>query len=67
MCGKPSVSEAEFLSGNGMLPEAKAGSRKAQGNHNLPDRSYGRSERVLTGSRCLTQKIEVKVLNRRAS
>jgi len=29
--GRPSVSKAKVLSGKGMLPEAKAGSRKAKG------------------------------------
>ena len=39
--GKLRVSKAQFLSGNGMLPEANAGSRKARGIHDPPDRPYG--------------------------
>src|SRR3989442_2666889 len=35
---KPTVRTAEFLSGNGMLQEAKASSRKATGTHNRLDR-----------------------------
>jgi len=54
--GRPRVSKAEVLSGKGMLPEAKAGSRKARGNHNPPDRSSGQPERVQTGSRRFTQR-----------
>ena len=54
--GRPRVSKAQVLSGKGMLPEAKAGSRKARGNHNLPDRSNGQPERAQTGSRCFTQR-----------
>ena len=56
LCGKSSVSETEFLSGDGMLPEANAGCRKARGIHNPPDRSYGQPERALTGSGCLTRR-----------
>jgi len=55
LSGKPSVSEVEFLSGDGTLPEAKAGCRKARGMHHPPDRSYGQPERALTGSGCLTR------------
>ena len=36
--------------GTGELPEANAGSRKAQGTHNLPDRSSDQPERALTES-----------------
>src|SRR5438128_8782462 len=37
---KPTVREAEFLSGIGMLQEAKASSRKTTGIHNRLDREY---------------------------
>ena len=37
---KPTVRTAEFLSGNRMLQEAKASSRKATGIHNRLDREY---------------------------
>lgn len=48
--GRPRASKAEFPSGNGRLPEANAGRRKARGIHNPPDRSNDQLERVLTGS-----------------
>src|SRR6266487_1188433 len=37
---KPTVRTAEFLSGNRMLQEAKASSRKATGSHNRLDREH---------------------------
>lgn len=38
--GKPTVRKAELPSGNRKDREANAGSRKARGNHNPPDRVY---------------------------
>lgn len=65
--GRPTVREAQFLGGKRRLPEAKAGSRKARGNHNPPDRSDDHPERGLTGSRFVTRKNEAKELNLRTS
>jgi len=48
--GRPTVRKAQFPSGIGRLPKANAGSRKARGNHNPPDRPDGPPEKALTGS-----------------
>lgn len=39
--GRRTVRDVQPPSGSWKLPEANAGSRKARGNHNPPDRSYG--------------------------
>ena len=39
--GRPTATAADFSSGNRMVQEAKAGSRKATGRHNRPDRAWG--------------------------
>ena len=44
----PTARKGQFLSGNRKWQEANAGSRKAKGIHNLPDRAYAQPERVLT-------------------
>lgn len=51
--GRRTARDVQCPSGEGMFPEAKAGSRKARGNHNPPDRSNGQPERAQTGSRCV--------------
>jgi len=45
---KPTARKAEFFSGNGMIQEAKAASRKATGRHNRADRANSPTERLLT-------------------
>lgn len=45
---QPTVRAAQLPSGNKTTREAKAGSRKAEGIHNLPDRAHTQPERVLT-------------------
>ena len=48
LASNPTVRKGQPLSGSGRLQEANAGSRKAKGIHNLPDRAYAQPERVLT-------------------
>ena len=50
-----------------MLPEANAGSRKAGGRHNPPDRPHDQPERALTGSRCVARNNAAKEPNQRTS
>src|SRR4051812_4799601 len=47
---KPTARKAQIPSGNGRDREANAGSRKARGNHNPPDRVHAQPERALTRS-----------------